>query len=286
MSWTPEKIKQLKKLWAKGKSTVEIGRELGISKNAVVGKVHRLELDARPSPIKKAAAPAPKPQKTKLGDNKGYMTLLDLKLNSCRWPIGEPKDADFHFCGKDTVTGKPYCAEHCKIAYTSLKELANQNKNDLKKENREEIIEDAEFEEIDDVDSELFKTKYQEAKKNDSKDVKSAKGMKKENDKKISETKGIKGKTDVSLIPGKTVKKEAQTPKNKTESMSKNAMPPKETVKASVKKQTAQKTAAKETETVSKGTNKTTKNDKNNEQSAPVASILKRVVNAAKSKRK
>ena len=105
MSWTPEKIKQLKKLWAKGKSTVEIGRELGISKNAVVGKVHRLELDARPSPIKKAVAPTPKPQKMKLSNNKGYMTLLDLKLNSCRWPIGEPKDADFHFCGKDTVTG-------------------------------------------------------------------------------------------------------------------------------------------------------------------------------------
>ncbi len=288
MSWTPEKIKQLKKLWAKGKSTVEIGRELGISKNAVVGKVHRLELDARPSPIKKAAVPAPKSQKTKLGDNKGYMTLLDLKLNSCRWPIGEPKDADFHFCGKDTVTGKPYCAEHCKIAYTSLKELANQNKNDLKKENREEIIEDAEFEEIDDVDSELFKTKYQEAKKNDSKDVKSAKGMKKENNKKISETKEIKEKSDVSLTLDETVKKEAQTKKNKTfkESVSKSAMPPKKTVKASVKKQTVQKIATKETETLSKRTNKTTKNGKNDEQSAPVASILKRVVNAAKSKRK
>lgn len=286
MSWTPEKIKQLKKLWAKGKSTVEIGRELGISKNAVVGKVHRLELDARPSPIKKAATPTPKSQKTKLGDNKGYMTLLDLKLNSCRWPIGEPKDADFHFCGKDTVTGKPYCAEHCKIAYTSLKELANQNKNDLKKENREEIIEDAEFEEIDDVNSELFKTKYQEAKKNNSKDVKSVKGMKKENNKKISETKGIKEKSDISLTPDKTVKKEAQTKKNKTESVSKSAMPPKETVEASVKKQTVQKIATKETETVSKETNKTTKNGKNDEQSAPVASILKRVVNAAKSKRK
>ena len=53
MSWTMDKIKQLKKLWTKGKSTVEIAKELGISKNSVIGKVHRLELTARPSPIKK-----------------------------------------------------------------------------------------------------------------------------------------------------------------------------------------------------------------------------------------
>lgn len=127
MTWTAEKIKQLKKLWSKGKSTVEIGRELGISKNAVVGKVHRLELNARPSPIKKDAKPKTIKKKAPQKEN---MSLLDLKLNSCRWPIGEPKDADFHFCGKDTVTGKPYCTEHCKLAYTSLKELANQNKKE------------------------------------------------------------------------------------------------------------------------------------------------------------
>ncbi|MBR5130757.1 MAG: hypothetical protein IKV03_06010 [Alphaproteobacteria bacterium] len=127
MTWTAEKIKQLKKLWSKGKSTVEIGRELGISKNAVVGKVHRLELNARPSPIKKEASNKPIKKKVQKQEN---VSLMDLKLNSCRWPIGEPKDADFHFCGKDTVTGKPYCSEHCKIAYTSLKELANQNKKE------------------------------------------------------------------------------------------------------------------------------------------------------------
>lgn len=127
MTWTTEKIKQLKKLWSKGKSTVEIGRELGISKNAVVGKVHRLELNARPSPIKKETVKKTVKKKAQKQEN---VSLMDLKLNSCRWPIGDPKDADFHFCGKDTVTGKPYCSEHCKIAYTSLKELANQNKKD------------------------------------------------------------------------------------------------------------------------------------------------------------
>ncbi|MBQ8557253.1 MAG: global cell cycle regulator GcrA-like protein [Alphaproteobacteria bacterium] len=131
MVWTPEKIKQLKKLWQKGKSTVEIGRELGMSKNAVVGKVHRLELDARPSPIKKST----KKQAEKVAVSKEvpqHITLLDLRLNSCRWPIGEIKDPDFHFCGKDCQTGKPYCPEHCKIAYTSLKELTLQNAKNKK----------------------------------------------------------------------------------------------------------------------------------------------------------
>lgn len=130
MTWTADKIKTLKKLWQKGKSTVEIGRELGISKNAVVGKVHRLELNSRPSPIKKEVIVKVVKQKVVKTDK---MSLLDLKLNSCRWPIGDPKDADFHFCGKDTVTGKPYCNEHCKVAYTSLKELASQ-KADAKKD--------------------------------------------------------------------------------------------------------------------------------------------------------
>ncbi len=125
MAWTPEKIKLLKKLWQKGKSTVEIGRELGMSKNAVVGKVHRLELSARPSPIKKQSNP--NTEKKVVESDKKTVTLMDLKMNSCRWPIGELKDDDFHFCGKECQTGKPYCPEHCKIAYTSLKELTLQN---------------------------------------------------------------------------------------------------------------------------------------------------------------
>ncbi len=129
MAWTPEKIKLLKKLWQKGKSTVEIGRELGMSKNAVVGKVHRLELDARPSPIKKSTTP--KVPVKEEPENK-VVTLMDLRINSCRWPIGDLKDPDFHFCGKECQTGKPYCSEHCKIAYTSLKELTLQNAKNKK----------------------------------------------------------------------------------------------------------------------------------------------------------
>ena len=85
MTWTAEKIKQLKKLWLKGKSTIEIGKELGISKNAVVGKVHRLELAARPSPIKrteKAKSPNSAAKKTVKKELKPKnVTLMDLKLN-------------------------------------------------------------------------------------------------------------------------------------------------------------------------------------------------------------
>ena len=126
MSWTTDKIKQLKKLWTKGKSTVEIAKELGMSKNSVIGKAHRLELEARPSPIKKKEEVI-KPAKTVKKKTVEKCRLMDLKNNTCRWPIGDPENEDFHFCGKQTTTGKPYCPEHCKMAYTSLKELADQN---------------------------------------------------------------------------------------------------------------------------------------------------------------
>lgn len=123
MAWTDEKVKQLKKLWVKGKSTIEIAKELGMSKNSVIGKVHRLDLTARPSPIKKKQG-VQKAVRPVLSDK---CRLMDLRTNTCRWPIGDPSDDDFHFCGHPTTTGKPYCPEHCKAAYTSLKELAEQN---------------------------------------------------------------------------------------------------------------------------------------------------------------
>ena len=131
MSWTDDKIKQLKKLWSKGKTTVEIAKEMGISKNSVIGKVHRLDLASRPSPIKRkepAAVSHHKPASLHKNSN-GKCRLMDLKTNTCRWPIGEPEDKDFHFCGKQTSTGKPYCPDHCLEAYTSLKELMEQPNN-------------------------------------------------------------------------------------------------------------------------------------------------------------
>lgn len=125
MFWTPEAIRTLKKLWDRGKSTIEIGKELGISKNAVVGKAHRLGLNNRESPMRRLRKEARMSKQAKM--RMEWVRLVDLKINSCRWPIGEPDHSDFHFCGKEVKTGKPYCAEHCKKAYTSLKELTMQN---------------------------------------------------------------------------------------------------------------------------------------------------------------
>lgn len=117
MIWNDERIELLKSLWAEGLTTGEIGRQLGVSKNAVVGKAHRLGLKGRPSPIKrtkkakKEEAPAKQPEQPP--------SLVDLAAHTCRWPIGDPRDDDFHFCGKQALAGKPYCGEHAAIAYVT-----------------------------------------------------------------------------------------------------------------------------------------------------------------------
>jgi GcrA cell cycle regulator len=85
-------------------SASEIADTLGdVTRNAVIGKAHRLGLSGRPSPIKK------KPTRG--------ATILALTERMCKWPVGDPKHADFHFCGKTAQAGMPYCAEHAAIAY-------------------------------------------------------------------------------------------------------------------------------------------------------------------------
>ena len=116
MVWTEDKIKKLKKLWSVGKTTAEIAKNLGMSKNSIIGKVHRLNLTVRPSPIKSEA----KPKKVSPVKKMGAIHLIDLKINTCRWPIGDPKDEDFHFCGEQTVPGKPYCLQHCQEAFLNM----------------------------------------------------------------------------------------------------------------------------------------------------------------------
>jgi GcrA cell cycle regulator len=104
MSWTDERVEQLKQLWGQGMSASEIADTLGdVTRNAVIGKAHRLGLSGRPSPIKK------KPSRG--------ATILALTERMCKWPVGDPKHADFHFCGKTAQPGMPYCAEHAAIAY-------------------------------------------------------------------------------------------------------------------------------------------------------------------------
>lgn len=152
MAWTEKMVEDLKIMWKQGLTTGEIGKRLGVSKNSIVGKVHRLQLDARPSPIKKkeeevsdsaaaekktavksksekkpqpkaeptpTAAPAPLPIKaaSSAGNTSGEVRLTDLDNHTCRWPLGDPKDENFHFCGKKVKIGQTYCEEHAALAY-------------------------------------------------------------------------------------------------------------------------------------------------------------------------
>ncbi len=195
MSWTDERIERLKELWTKGMTASQIADELGgVSRNAVIGKAHRLGLQSRPSPVKPNAAargaaseeaparweeeapapkaqakpateaapspaptpadpaperePAPEPRIVSVGPG-GFLrqapheqqapippapprrlvpakpsadvadktSLLDLNERICKWPIGHPGEPDFHFCGKPSNPGFPYCLDHCGVAY-------------------------------------------------------------------------------------------------------------------------------------------------------------------------
>lgn len=130
MSWTDERVELLTKLWGEGKTAAEIAKELGgVTRNAVIGKAHRLKLSNRVSPIQQnkkpapvnvqpsAAAPERKIQKTPSQDNRQGVPLTDLKANQCRWPLGDPQDESFGFCGCSALPGLPYCLEHAQIAY-------------------------------------------------------------------------------------------------------------------------------------------------------------------------
>ena len=207
MSWTPERIDELTKLWESGHSASAIGKLLGVSKNAVVGKAHRMKLQARPSPIKRGeegkasgsassakaavkqspkgakslpsghsiaagskgaakneplqsvisaaraaksagsaaasaaqkAVAAERGTKTASGAQTATQAVSAAKAvqsgakrsvasatravgasrrgPKCLWPIGDPGDEDFHFCGEPAQPGKPYCTVHCARAY-------------------------------------------------------------------------------------------------------------------------------------------------------------------------
>jgi len=113
MDWTEDRVSMLRDMWTDGKSASQIAEALGgISRNAVIGKAHRLGLQKRPSPIKRSAG----------------ATILTLTERMCRWPVGHPGDEDFHFCGKKTAPGMPYCAEHCAIAYQQPQSRRGENK--------------------------------------------------------------------------------------------------------------------------------------------------------------
>ncbi|MDR2769940.1 MAG: GcrA family cell cycle regulator [Rickettsiales bacterium] len=126
-SWTAAMVSQLKTLFNKGLSTAAIGKKLGVTKNAVVGKINRMGLNAaeKSAAPRKKAAPAPKIQAMakKAAKSKSACkihhnaAMMALEQDQCRWPMGDPDSDQFHFCGAKCFSGKPYCFEHCKIAY-------------------------------------------------------------------------------------------------------------------------------------------------------------------------
>jgi GcrA cell cycle regulator len=142
MEWTDEAIAKLRTLWAEGHSTAEIGRRLNISKNAVVGKAHRLNLPPRPSPIrrhegestprpstpKRAQGPTLPPLSASMGSPVPVLRAVmptpkfSQRATPCCWPIGEPGKPSFHFCNANSVAGKPYCEEHASVAYVRVRD--------------------------------------------------------------------------------------------------------------------------------------------------------------------
>ena len=126
MTWTEERIAELKRLWTAGHTTAHIGKVLGISKSAVIGKTHRLNLPSRPSPIRRSTGhtkprPALFPKRIPKIQRQSAFTAARSGNGApeCFWPIGDPRDADFHFCGEETAPARPYCPEHCARAYVS-----------------------------------------------------------------------------------------------------------------------------------------------------------------------
>lgn len=152
MSWNDERVESLKKLWAEGLSASQIASRIGgVTRNAVIGKVHRLGLSGRATtsrtatarPRARIAAPRRpvKPRFAAVGSTalrpsfhleaepyvssyeeleipeKERKTLLELSEASCRWPIGDPQHAEFHFCNRSKITGLPYCEFHARRAF-------------------------------------------------------------------------------------------------------------------------------------------------------------------------
>ncbi len=125
--WDEEKLDKLRKLWDEGLPITKIGIEIGVSRNAIAGKAHRLGLPKRNSPISKSGDPR-KNQQT-LSKNKIQQLPLKIMLrevewsrNRCCWPIGDPKLPGFSFCGTSIIPGRPYCEEHSNLAYTNTRE--------------------------------------------------------------------------------------------------------------------------------------------------------------------
>lgn len=144
--WTESDIARLKELWDQGYSAGTIAKDLGTTRNSVIGKIHRngwqrglVKIDVRPAAqlpprshssagqagglavkIKTIRERGPVKEKTFVSEECGKVALLDLEFGMCRFPIGDTRDENFGFCGDQQDTGSSYCRRHRSIAYESV----------------------------------------------------------------------------------------------------------------------------------------------------------------------
>lgn len=142
-------VPRLKTLWLEGFNMTEIAAALETTRNAVAGKIHRLRklgelplsdkvkivkvnprvytqpkrkpqvLKEKPKKVEPPVVKVEEPEETTVPAFGAYDATVALRERSCRWPLGHPRDADFHYCGKRKVTGA-YCADHARISYVPL----------------------------------------------------------------------------------------------------------------------------------------------------------------------
>ena len=160
MSWTDEKVAKLRELWGKGNTASQIAEILGgLSRNAVIGKAHRLNLSAK---IKTRAATSTQKYENSLDNNsiskrrrrgkfrsliiekyfepENPKQLEELDEKSCKWPIGHPDEKSFYFCGRTSLKDFSYCKLHILYAYQA-KESKNKKDDLPDKEEVPEFIE-------------------------------------------------------------------------------------------------------------------------------------------------
>lgn len=178
MSWTEQQIQSLKKMWGNGFSASDIAKNLGggLTRNAVIGKAHRLKLSSQPSLIARQSDPSVQkiggrtlPTMTKISKKRAMLRPLppvqrpeaiarplnreslrpidNIKRTEgiavtkagerhCRWPIGDPRSPDFRFCGCTSHEGLPYCVDHARVAYQTVSRKSRVTSSDTATEFR------------------------------------------------------------------------------------------------------------------------------------------------------
>jgi GcrA cell cycle regulator len=143
-TWTPERIERLRSCVAAGMTCSEIAAEIGVTRNAVIGKIHRLGLSSgRPAgaPARASTSCPPRARHPRVPTQRRLLrlayahavldeamlngpvvsirpcSLVEIAERQCRWPIGDPATANFVFCGNDAITGFTYCLGHARMAY-------------------------------------------------------------------------------------------------------------------------------------------------------------------------